>query len=413
MRTRTREAVSYVGTSYSGTEHTAACNTNSVSDPLTFPYWVGEYESFTDTVIPNFAARSAKGEVFFNRMSKSRQARSVSLGGWAYHLTKKGSEACNYSKNFGTSAYCLNQLGSPVSHLEPQGADLERLMKLSGTECYADVDAPDFAGSQFIGELRETIHMLRRPLESWNHFLRKARKHKRSTEKEQFATSVAEFISSNWLMYRYGIRPLQRDVQNAVTAITNTVAKHVPERRTARGHADDSSEVTITGNAANGVVFTTTTSVRTDVRSTILYQFDRHPDTFGVGLSTLPATVWEIGTFTMVADWFYNVGDYIRAVTPKVGITKLGACQTIKSRYETKRNSHWADGGFLSGRPRIIDDSCSTDEYFVSETKRRSPGVIFGLTNKGVVRSFPAKHNIGVQRILDLQAMSHTILKSR
>jgi hypothetical protein len=52
----------------------------------------------------------------------------------------------------------------------------------------------------------------------------------------------------------------------------------------------------------------------------------------GLHLSNLPSSIWEAIPFSFVADWVINLGDWIRAVTPKAGVKILATGVTVKKR---------------------------------------------------------------------------------
>jgi len=369
-------------------------------------------EGMADEVVKNYEARRAAGEVFMNHMSKTYEERSVSTATLIYRLAKIPPETTDTRKTVYNSPFAINSHGAMLDHLRVfDSIDVQRLLDLAGTAAYANVDDPIFEGATFVGELSETIHFLKSPLKSWNTLLKRARKHKRG-ERFWAGKTLAQFISDNWLTYRYAIQTSQMDVQDALLAVWDVqrAPKKQPERRTARGYSQDTFTRSVTGKTSGGLThtYTTQTECTYDVRSMILYQFDRHPHTFGFGLQEIPSTAWEIIPFSFVVDWFANVGAFIKAITPKVGITKLGDCTTTTLTMQTNRSSYWSEGGLLGGRPRIIEGNGGTDEFYKSVQRTRSPGISLGMR----LKVSPFHGLTGQKRIADLLSISSRLLNA-
>jgi hypothetical protein len=47
----------------------------------------------------------------------------------------------------------------------------------------------------------------------------------------------------------------------------------------------------------------------------------------GKNLLTLP---WELIPYSFVVDWFANIGDFVGAITPSLGVKQLGTAATIE-----------------------------------------------------------------------------------
>jgi hypothetical protein len=51
--------------------------------------------------------------------------------------------------------------------------------------------------------------------------------------------------------------------------------------------------------------------------------------TLGLRVQDFPATLWELMPWSFVADWFVNVGSWLRVVSPIPGLNILGSWSTI------------------------------------------------------------------------------------
>lgn len=422
MRTRTQDNTtsSYVtGTGTEKLNNTGVspmrCDTVSKSFTSNFPVVTGSKKSMTDVVIPNFHKRSAAGEIFINRMSSFSSKREIEFSSRAYHIpyapsVPAPSRKCGYDYqliNEVSSPYALNVIGSQVGHLNVD-IGVQNLINLAGTSASANIDSPTFDGAVFIGELRETIGYFRNPLSAFNKVVEDARHWKRRKRKLDHKTT-AEYISDNWLSYRYSIRPIVNDVRNAAEAVARTVLDNEPLRKTARGTASETGQ-SYSAGSVGFVDYETTTSKTVTARAGVLYELSRSPNTFGVGTERLAIVGWELIPFSFVADWFFNVGTFIEAITPVAGVKRLGSWTTVATEETTTRSSWWERGGIApNGQPRVINSNAATTERYASVTKNRTPGIQIGLGQKIT----PLAGDIGKARILDLIALGQQILRSK
>lgn len=104
-------------------------------------------------------------------------------------------------------------------------------------------------------------------------------------------------------------------------ALLSTIPeKEMHERRTSRGKASDSYSYTLPksglGFGEQGTVeWIDTITENVTVRAGVLYQSSLKPqDDFGLRASDIPSTAWELIPFSFLADYVFNVGDYIEAL---------------------------------------------------------------------------------------------------
>jgi len=411
-RVKTNTMTNFTPNTYSGQQRLDSCSTSTVWASLPFNYQVGEFEAMSDVVVPNFKARVAKGEVFVNQMTKTKYDRSLDLSGMSYHVvrTAAGSKPCQYRQDWGTSPHCLSFHVAPVNHIGPK-FNYGNLRTLAGTQAAANVDDPTFEGAVFLAELRETIQFLRNPISSWQKFLKTARKkHAKSGQKNK---ELFYFIADNWLTYRYAVRPIVSDCQNAIKAIEEVVSGHRPKRQTARGYAADYSTDSYTNDIvkSNGstVRYTHETKRDINVRAGVLYEYSRSPDTFGVRLQDVPSAAWEVVPWSFVVDWFVNIGSYISAITPRMGVKELGSWTVTTERANTIRTSWWAAGGNDTYGYRVVENNNLTLEYYNSLTKTRAPGINVGLAYNPITIT----GDLGVARLIDSLALSSQLLRKK
>lgn len=430
MRSRSRGSFSYTTPSSSrisstNSEVTHSCPVTTVSVSGDYPYPVGKVESMSDVVIPRFQEQSAKGAVFINPMSYNSVERSFSLSAsgltYPYGPTNPlpGAHrhcAHQYKETVGQAVVTYNSCVQPVMHL---GADIStlRCRELAGTEAAAGIDNSGFQGATFIAELRETIGYVRKPLGRFVDHLSTLKKVKnRSRSKAERFSIFGEWLGNNWLRYRYGFRPLHTDIEKAAEAVAAVVLDHRPVRETSRGSAYDSysfgSEGPAPGDGRCTMVTNTDRSV--SVRCGVLYEYQRSPDTFGIGFTKVIPATWEAIPYSFVVDRFFNVGSFIEAITPIGGIKRLGSWTSVVVESTTTRETRLTSLALGSyGSVGVIDADGLFSEQLKTVSKTRSPGLVIGLSSQ-ISPLFDKRENkLETAWIADMMALGRQILSSR
>lgn len=182
-----------------------------------------------------------------------------------------------------------------------------------------------FQGGVFLGEIAQTIHMLRNPalalrkgIDSYLTAIRKGRSRAGKTTKKR-----NKYLANTWLEYSFGWAPLINDVQDAYKALRH------PKR--SRPHiivvADaEVSDVAFGGASGNSVADiqtrfgwrqTKTVSVR--YKGAVLCEqessHNRELKNWGLSLQDFAPTVWEVIPYSFLVDYFTNIGQVINAVS--------------------------------------------------------------------------------------------------
>lgn len=289
----------------------------------------GVYRQTTDVVVPNFRARSARGEVFMNPFASTRTTRfSASIGThehhWVPNCTGTNTKKIEGNNSFGCWGGFLGAQSGWVDHTQ-------ELRELAGTQAWSNVAEPNVLGGEFLRDRERTFRMLKNPLSDLRHALggiRKSRKFGRS------GLILGHYVANEWLKYRYGLTPLIHDV---VGAFENVCKPVFTDRVTARGSAawpEYQYTDTVVQTGTYGIFQGTTVrkaSQSQNVRAGVLYRHEASmSEKFGISFNSLVPTLWEILPYSFVADWFANVGQYLAAVTPKAYTTVLAEWTTTK-----------------------------------------------------------------------------------
>lgn len=137
-------------------------------------------------------------------------------------------------------------------------------------------------------------------------------------------------MANAYLIERYGITPLLRDLENSIHFLMN---RKIHKRFTARGtQVLRGSQSTVKPlNFGKGYINVTLTTARVwTVRYGVLYETDYLSRALaGLGLTRPLSVAWETLPYSFVADWFFSVGSWLDAVQ-NAGFTKtLGAWESI------------------------------------------------------------------------------------
>ena len=399
-----REVIPSFSTTKTNTE--TDCSSNSVDTSYAGPFYLGTMKVTTDVVTPRFHERSAKGEINNSPFSSVTTTQSIMPDSYAYKFPLDPAKDCAFQQEVPNSYLWTTYRGvgsKQVGHLggsRINGSDL-RLQAM--TTAVAGISAPEVQGLVSLAELRETISFLRRPAKAWTDFAKRAKRHKNRGTRKDKAKSVAQFLSDNWLSYRYGVRPIVMDVQNGMKALKYYNDKQ-PKRFTARGSASDSD--TRTSNYGLGVYSCEhQTKFEMNVRAGVLYELEEGYDVFGVNYSQIPVAAWEVIPFSFVADWFVNIGSYVEAITPKSGARELARWTTTKE----VKTSDFSCIRTSVASPRELFGQAPGLEYLQTTSVTRVPSGTIGL----VRNRLPFTGDIGTKRIVDAFALANNILLSK
>lgn len=215
---------------------------------------------------------------------------------------------------------------------------------------------------------------------------------------------IVDPVYNRWLEYRYGWTPLIMELQGALKALDPARIKKI--RATARGKAKASKDETWTRNykfadpnfGTNDYLFQQLTTV--ECRAFVLFEADLQFQTArDFGLTEIPLAMWELVPYSFVVDWFLPIGDWLEAITPKLGVKVLAEGITSKrDRLLSRTVTGWNPSTSASQR---YDQS-----GFINTLDRRRKLEIDRVPSLGRALAYP-KFNvkINVKRALDAIAL--------
>lgn len=355
--------------------------------PRTVLNRIGSVETMADCISRDFAKNQAKGVIFNNPMTQSKMTvTSYGDTGWKFYANP-APESHYWGDH--PADWCIGTYGPPAQAVWPSEL-IDELRGLAVTKAHANVQSPAVYGGVFLGEMRETIRMFKKPLSGLQDFIRNrnkwdpyrgrkpqgSRKNRmqRGRKTQESLTDGLYAASQSWLEARLGWRPFLLEL-DALRKELET--GQFNERYTARGQSERTVEVTGNSEAnTNGVVTTFINHQHSVItcRAGILYEaYQSVPQRMGFAWSAVPATAYELIPFSFVVDWFVNLGDYIQALTPKVGVRHLCSWTSLSVVNRSRRTA--TGSRFHTGW--VVQRHCNGVDEALYETKTRSPGIPF------------------------------------
>lgn len=228
--------------------------------------------------------------------------------------------------------------------------DKQGLIAQASTSALAGVRRPELSGIVSIAEWRSTVASLLNPVNGALNFLSRNVKKSRAKTRKTRRNVAANLndIADQHLTIIFGIMPFISDIQGILKALRSV--EPVPTRMTSRGSASAHSRTTKSGTTlvrddgtnVTNIVYSDDAEITVSVRAYQLYESEvQLQDLLGLNLSDIPVAVWQTATLSFVVDWFANVTEFIRALTPKSGINYLTSGYTITTVTSAVSHYEW------------------------------------------------------------------------
>ena len=187
-----------------------------------------------------------------------------------------------------------------------------------------------FSGLTFLGELRETLSMIRNPARALRRGLDDYLKHVQKRARRAKRNSLGRIVSESWLEHAYGWAPLVSDIKSAGDALNRRLDRFASSytRITGKG-SDSTASFDSTLNVAGGVwlqyvtrrLHRTICSVRyvAEIRSVCENPLQADMNLFGVNWTDIVPTAWELIPYSFLLDYFTNIGDVLNAWSVRKG----------------------------------------------------------------------------------------------
>lgn len=308
---------------------------------------IGESEAVMDCITPHFKKLRAEGKIIINPFSSVRITRT--------HVGKTSSWRWPYNAYFAPTATIGFNVSDPISlrfgNLSDDNGKTPGSPDGAGfaiTDAFSKVQAPDALTLVTLGEFHQTLSMIAGPIQILRRKSVPFERLKMKFRKGQLtASDYSKELAGLWLTYRYGILPLVYDIEGHLKAFRDKSLE--PLRKTARGKFEDSGVFTdLVTTAASSMItniqLTEKVSWTRKCRAGVIYAPSRNLESaLGLTLSNLPTVAWELTTLSFVADWFFNTGDYLAALTAQHRANILGAYVSDETVLE--KVSYYSESG--------------------------------------------------------------------
>lgn len=224
--------------------------------------------------------------------------------------------------------------------IDPPSLDLDKL-----GECVlgaaANAATAQWDVMTFMAEAEESVETLRGIAHAFNH--------KTKTLAEQaarFRKNPFKAFNQLWLGWRFGVRPMISDAQNAVKAIKGVKGEWI------KGRDRDSEDLTNQKDTLHDFYGRFKLLVREKITGTRTYRGYAVAETdmlvgTRVGMDPL-VTAWEVIPYSFVVDYFISIGNWVSTIRPMLVGDYLGICSSVKTEYSYRRevilaefHEHW------------------------------------------------------------------------
>lgn len=196
-------------------------------------------------------------------------------------------------------------------------------------------ETSDFSGPTFMGELRETISMIRHPLKSlrlktglFTDLHMRVLRDKQAKGKRFKPDSWSKVLSDTWLEYVFGAAPLMQDIAAILALFNDAKDKHFNNglKRLSFRYTDTDVTSGLSpqnmgwGGTGISIPFTIYSHTRASyeivvwVDNDMIFadqEVDRLIDFAKFDLSEIVPTAWELMPFSFLVDYFTNIGDVL------------------------------------------------------------------------------------------------------
>lgn len=279
---------------------------------------------------PMWRSKIANESNATNRLTGKRSTYKISKGLWTYATKKDPSSwyTCMRTNSYSLKANSLAaNFSNNVAFWDTALRDEAKNKGLIGIRQKIRAQSTRFSGMVMLGELRETIRLLRSPANAMRIktglFADQTQKRIRSMRKRnKTQQSISDTIAESWLEYSFGIVPLMADIQGIAESVKDRLDKGV-ERISYTGYADSSTNSVKTSwmNPSFFCSFSETLTKKNQAIYTVGYKadiqaansIDRIIDAGGFNLNEVVPTAWDLIPWSFLIDYFTNIGDVLEA----------------------------------------------------------------------------------------------------
>lgn len=316
---------------------------------------VGNVETITEFCWDNFHKRKKAGEIMIGDMDLTRTSRKTT----ELPDFKIGPITGYYGNGHyilrGDYGQCLQQATYPLPDI---GSDIGNMGAVALVKAYGKLDEPGMLFGEVANEFTQTCGMLRRPFKKSFDLLEEL-EGRIDTLLKRRRFGRAQAMAQACLELDYGWRPIFSDMKAIRKAVDNYDSHprcvRLVARASERSGAIFSRDQTVLCPTLNWVSFTGRVNRRFQLsaHAGIIYEATAaigpayYAQALGTRAEDMLSTAWEMIPYSFLVDQFVNVGDWLRAIVPKPGLTIRGSWLTTIS----EQTDTW-DSGVLKAEWR-------------------------------------------------------------
>lgn len=307
---------------------------------------VGTLRQTTDFVTKGYKKLVAQGAIIMNPYESVHRTTASDYAS-ALHVTTPGPNAGIFGGNWSHHILQWGVSGPSVSRFTLiDEAEVQRMKTLASTRVRSQIGRPTTDNWENLAEMDKTLRALSSPFYSWFRYYRKLGD----------VGSAGLSLANLWLQMRYGLIPVMKSTIETVKQLQKS---HRPERQTTRAREILSANSGSTVSWVDGGTYSRVYGIQqTETHEVRAMSIDEALFGTGIafdagfsakGLWSLP---WELVPWSFVADWFFNVGDYIGSLGNFFQERSLGQClvhTTVLSQTRTEQSVSLVPGSGTSG----------------------------------------------------------------
>lgn len=225
-----------------------------------------------------------------------------------------------------------------------------------------------------LAEMPDTIRMARDTLKLFSNKGKKLKKLITQISQDSGSPAglvrIGDKVASARLQYRYGILPLKYTFDDIKSVMDESFKRKYCAGQSRKSVAEVPDLEDLLGPGSFSGSFNQDHRAFFKRRLDPDSSLDQFQNVFSVNI---PKTVWELTPWSLVVDWFVNVGDYLTAINPMPSMEEKG-CYSVRTsavgKYITEDgnileiNLDYYNRSFLN---RVVDSSLQLDPVFTTD----------------------------------------------
>lgn len=335
---RTRQRGSSWNAVYTRTDISPNGGVDSAATVLSTMVAKSDVESMVDNSTPSFRKLQGLGHAVLNPMTQTRKLTRSDRVQWIFGPVP----VWGFRVYEGEMGAVISEAAGPPPDVSGQ---VDRAIDRCLLNAYSKVAASEATGLVTLAEGKKTIAMLAKPFGNAMTLLKKV--NYRFQVLRRLGVNVHNAARTAWLEYRLGWKPLLFDIRNLMDAYNSRLDEdaYFGVRKVARSGTEVAAERPVFWDGSFeslvNVRLRGNITVKVRVSAGVIYRlkddsaFEYENRRYGMRLSDVPSTLWELVPASFVIDRFLEVGTWLNAIVPKPGVTELGNWVSVKTTTKT------------------------------------------------------------------------------